>query len=137
MASFALILTASILGAMLFFALFVAPAAAKAGSSAMVILLSRAVFPRAFDAFAICTALATAAAAMADRPFAAAYLMIATSAFLLAGWKITPALESARDKARAGDKQALLQFAKYRSSAVTANAIQYIALFGGALFLSF
>jgi len=132
----ALILTASILGAMTFFAFFVAPAAAKAGSSSMVLLLSRAVFPRAFDLFAMLSALAALAAALAGKPFAAACLVIATCAFLFAGWKVTPELEQARDKARAGSQRAMLDFAKSRSSAVTANALQYVALFGAAIFLS-
>jgi len=136
MTSFALILTASILGAMIFFAFFVAPAAAKAGSSSIVLLLSRAVFPKAFDLFAILSALAALFSALGGSPFAAACLVIATCAFVLAGWKITPALETARDAARAGDKEALMDFAKSRSSAVTANALQYLALFGAAVFLS-
>lgn len=136
MISFALILTAAIIGAMAFFAFFVAPAAASAGSSSTVLLLSRAVFPRAFDLFAILSAMAALASAMGDKPFAAACLVVATCAFVFAGWKVTPALESARDAARAGNREALLAFAKSRSSAVSANALQYLTLFGAAVFLS-
>ncbi len=135
MTSFALILTASILGAMIFFAFFVAPAAARAGSSSTVLLLSRAVFPRAFDLFAILAALGALFAALGKEPFAAACLVIASCAFVFAGWKVTPALESARDAARAGSREALLDFARSRSSAVMANALQYLALFGAMVFL--
>jgi hypothetical protein len=102
----------------------------------MVLQLSRAVFPRAFDLFAILSAMAALSSALAQEPFAAACLVVATCAFVFAGWKITPALETARDAARAGDKAALHDFARSRSSAVTANALQYLALFGAAAFLS-
>lgn len=128
MTQFALTLTAAILGAMAFFAFFVAPAAARAGSSTMVLSLSRAVFPRAFDVFAIASVLAAIAASLAQKPFAAAALVLATCAFLFAGWKVTPTLEKARDAARAGDYSALRVFTRSRTSAVLANLVQYIML---------
>ncbi|VAV87151.1 hypothetical protein MNBD_ALPHA06-955 [hydrothermal vent metagenome] len=136
MTSFALILTASIIGAMTFFAFFVAPAAAKAGSSTMVLALSRAVFPRAFDLFAMLSVVAALASSLAHNALAAACLVLATCVFLFAGWKITPELENARDAARAGNQAALLVFAKSRSSAVTANALQYISLIAAVVFLT-
>lgn len=136
MTSLALILSAAIIGAMTFFAFMVAPAAAKAGSSASVIQLSRAVFPKAFDLFAMLSVLAALASAIDGQPFAAAFLVIACCVFLQAGWKITPALENARDAALAGDRDALLDFAKFRSSAVKANILQYISLFAAVIFLS-
>ncbi|PHR58303.1 MAG: hypothetical protein COA47_10485 [Robiginitomaculum sp.] len=136
MISFALVLTAAILGAMTFFAFFVAPAAAIAGSSSMVVSLSRAVFPRAFDLFAVLAVLATLSASIAGKPFAATCLLVATCAFVIAGWKITPALETARDAARAGNRQAMVDFARSRSSAIFANALQYLTLSAAVVFLS-
>ncbi|MBL4616337.1 MAG: hypothetical protein JKY46_01450 [Robiginitomaculum sp.] len=136
MTSIALILSAAIIGAMTFFAFMVAPAAARAGSSANVIQLSRAVFPKAFDLFAMLCAIAALTSTLDGKPFAAAFLVIACCVFLQAGWKITPALESARDAALAGNRDALLDFAKLRSSAIKANILQYITLFTAIVFLS-
>jgi len=136
MTSLALILSAAIIGAMTFFAFMVAPAAAQAGSSANVIQLSRAVFPKAFDLFAMLSAMAALSASIDGQLFAAASLVIACCVFLQAGWKITPALENARDAALAGNREALLDFAKLRSSAVKANVLQYVTLFAAVAFLS-
>lgn len=135
MTQFALTLTAAILGAMAFFAFFVAPAANRAGSPQMVLFLSRAVFPRAFDLFAITSVLAAIAASLAQRPYAAAALVLATCAFLFAGWKVTPTLEAARDAARAGDVSALRVFTRTRTSAVVANLVQYFTLVAALVLL--
>lgn len=137
MIAFALFLTAAILGAMSFFAFFVAPAAGRAGSSQTVLLLSRAVFPRAFDLFALLSALAALFSVFGGQSMGAGVLIIAACAFLWAGWRITPTLEQARDAARAGDKSALLDFRKARGQAVRANAVQYVALLLACGFLSF
>ncbi len=137
MTTFALFLTAAIIGAMSFFAFFVAPAAGRAGSSQTVLLLSRAVFPRAFDLFALLSALAALFSVLGGQAAGGSVLIIATCAFLWAGWRITPNLEQARDAARAGDQSALVEFRKARGQAVRANALQYVALFAACGFLSF
>ncbi|MBL4596531.1 MAG: hypothetical protein JKX99_08135 [Robiginitomaculum sp.] len=137
MTSFALIITGAILGAMAFFGFFVAPAAANAGSSSSVLALSRAVFPKAFDLFAVLSVLAAMASTFDGNQYAAACLVIATCSFLYAGWTVTPALEAARDAAKAGNHEALAVFARSRSSAISANALQYLALLAAMIFLSF
>ncbi len=137
MTALALTLTAAILGAMSFFAFFVAPAAGRSGSSQAVLQLSRAVFPRAFDLFALLSALAALLSALGGAVLGAGVLIIAACAFLWAGWSITPTLEKARDAARAGNLLALKTFRKARSQAVRANAVQYIALLMACGFLAF
>ena len=137
MIAISLVLTAAILGAMSFFAFFVAPAAGRAGSSKTVLLLSRAVFPRAFDLFALLSAAAALFSAFGNQTTGAAILIIAACAFLWAGWSITPTLEQARDAARAGDELALADFRKARGQAVRANALQYVALIAACGFLAF
>jgi len=137
MTALALTLTAAILGAMSFFAFVVAPAAGRSGSSQAVLSLSRAVFPRAFDLFALLSAGAALLSAMGGAILGASVLIIAACAFLWAGWSITPTLENARDSARAGNVLALKAFRKARSQAVRANAVQYIALLMACGFLAF
>ncbi len=136
MITLSLFLSAAILGAMSFFAFVVAPAAGRAGSSEAILMLSRAVFPRAFDLFALLSALAALLAAFGGQIVGAGILIIGACAFIWAGWHITPTLERARDEARGGDKNALGCFRKARGQAIRANLLQYVALISACVFLA-
>ncbi|MEL6289489.1 MAG: DUF4149 domain-containing protein [Pseudomonadota bacterium] len=134
MASFAALLAAASLGAMLFFSAVVTPTMFTTLKADAAGLFLRRVFPRYF---LVNGALAGIAAALAAAASAAtpAILMAVGAVILLASRQfVVPIINEARDAADAGDAAAKKRFDAWHTGSVVANLVE-MALLAGAIYL--
>ena len=123
----ALLLSGGLFGSMLFFALVTAPTIFKALPEDQAGRFLRALFPRYYTWGMAVSFLAAVACAFLDRSDLILMALVFVL-FLLARQILMPKINSSRDAALAGDKQAAKRFLRLHGLSVLINLVQMIIL---------
>lgn len=122
------LLTALVLGAMVFFAAVVAPTVFRALPEDMAGRFLRALFPLYYRVLALTVGTAAFATAIAGPGWTAIALFIVAALFILGLFVLTPRINAARDAWIAGDRTARKRFGQLHTLSVMINLFQLVAV---------
>jgi Domain of unknown function (DUF4149) len=123
----AILATAAAFGGMLFFAAVVAPLVFTKLPAPTAGAFIRQCFPVYYLAMAGCTAVA-ALFAMPGTSADALVLATVAAGFIYAWLGLLPRIDQARDRASAGDTQAIARFRRLHRASTVLNALQLVAV---------
>ena len=123
----AIVSLSATLGAMLFFAIAVAPTVFQALPADQAGLFLRRLFPRYYAALILGSSIA-GAVLLPTQALAAGVCFVIVASTLWVRQILVPRINQLRDKELAGDPQAGVSFARWHRISVAINLIQLIAL---------